>query len=283
MTPAKRQRFPTVIQSIIIIASGIVLGLSSCVGFLGTMNFNGANRAGQILQQILMIGFFGGIIIAFIGCVLLLIAVARALVDAFREPAPVVPSLLIAEAPVGAATVSPSPGLFGITAARDQPALRQLQSALVVLMLLPLASVATSVLIVLNRFRAYPSIFLLLSGYLLSQVPYAFALARTRRGPDRLGIAIAFAASCCFFVQGLLPLFRPRGMFLLGPRPLLFFWPSLFLTGHIIVAVFAWRAGRLAPPEGDDLALLATSFAGVVVYLVFVRFLELHFLPLLLR
>jgi hypothetical protein len=283
MTPAKRQRFPQWWQALIIIASGIVLGLSSCVGFLSTMNFNGGNRGGQVLPQILMIGFFGGIVVAFIGCVLLLIAVARAFVDAIRGPAVEPATLFGADAAPGIIPVPPSPGLFGITAARDQPALRQLQIGLVVLMLLPLASVSTSVLIVLNRFRAYPSIFLLLSGYVLSQVPYAFALARTRRGPDRLGIAIAFAASCCFFVQGLLPLFRPRGMFFLGPGPLLFFWPGLFLIGHIIVAVFAWRAGRLAPPEGDDLALLATSFAGVVVYLVFVRFLELHFLPLLLR
>ncbi|HTW24725.1 MAG TPA: hypothetical protein VMD78_14065 [Candidatus Baltobacteraceae bacterium] len=278
MTPAKKQRFPTIIQSIIIIASGIVLGLSSCVGFLGTMN-----SSGQSLAPILMIGFFGGVIIAFIGCVLLLIAVARALVDAFRLPAPAAPSLLIAEAPAGAAAVSPSPGLFGITASREQPVLRQLQIALVVLMLLPLASVATSVLIVLNRLRAYPSIFLFLSSYVLSQVPYAFALARTRRGLDRLGIAIAFAASCVFFVEGLLPLFRPRGMFLLGPDRLLFFWPGLFLIGHVVVAVFAFRAGRLAPPEGDDLPLVGASFVGVIVYLVFIRFLEAHFLPFLLR
>jgi len=50
-----------------------------------------------------------------------------------------------------------------------------------------------------------------------------------------------------------------------------------------VVAVFAWRAGRLAPPEEDDLGLIVTSFAAVIIYLVVVRFLEIHFLPLLLR
>jgi len=47
--------------------------------------------------------------------------------------------------------------------------------------------------------------------------------------------------------------------------------------------VFAWRAGRLAPPEEGDLGLIVTSFASVILYLVVVRFVEVHFLPLLLR
>ena len=280
MIAARKQRFPRWWQALIIIASGVLLGLSSCIGFLSSI---GGSGGGQVVPQVLAIGFFGGILVAFIGCVLLLIAVARAIVDASRGPVPEPPPSAGAGRPLVAASVEPSPGLFGITASPDQPALRALQIVLVVLMLLPLASVATSVLIVLHRFRAYPSIFLLLSGYALSQVPYAFALARTRRGFDRLGIAIAFAASCCFFVEGLLPLFRPNGMFYLERGALLFFWPALFLIGHGVAAVFAFRAGRLAPAEGDDLALVATVFVGVILYLVFIRFLEVHFLPFLLR
>ncbi|MGC2419343.1 MAG: hypothetical protein WA434_16495, partial [Candidatus Acidiferrales bacterium] len=82
---------------------------------------------------------------------------------------------------------------------------------------------------------------------------------------------------------GLLPLFRAPGMFRYGPAAGIFVWPGLFLIGHIVVAVFAWRAGRLAPPEEGDLGLIVTSFAGVILYLVVVRFIEIHFLPLLLR
>jgi len=275
----KRQRFPTIPQALIIMASGIVLGLSSCFGVLGAIA--GRGGSGQVLSSILMLGFFGGIIVAFLGCVLLLIAVARAVVDSFRSP--VISASLTAGVAPGVTPAPPSPGIFGITASPQEPVLRQLQIALVVLMLLPAASVATSILIVLDRFRAYPSIFLLLSGYVLAQVPYAFALARTRRGFDRLGIAVAFAASCAFLVEGFLPLFEPRRMLVFGGGPPLFFWPGLFLIGHVVVAVFAFRAGRLAPAEGDDFALIATTFVGVILYLVFVRFLEVHFLPFLLR
>jgi hypothetical protein len=283
MTDARKQRFPRWWQALIIIASGIALGLSSCVGFLGTMNFSGRNTGGQALPLLLASGFFGGILIAFVGCVLLLIALARVIVDSLRVPAVDTSLSIGAGATPGGAAALPQTSAFAVTAPPDQPILRQFQMALVVLMLLPVASIATSVLVVLNRYRPYPGIFLILSTYVLSQVPYAFALARTRRGPDRLGIAIAFAASCVFFVEGLLPLFRFTGMLRYSPAAGLFFWPALFLIGHVVVAVFAWRAGQLSPPDEGDLGLIVTSFAGVIIYLVVVRFLEVHFLPFLLR
>jgi hypothetical protein len=284
MTDARKQRFPRWWQALIIIASGIVLGFSSCVGFLGTLTFSGGRGNGQGLSALFMLGFFGGIAIALIGCVLLLIAVARAIVDAAREPPAKSPASLSAAIPLApGASPFPPAGILGITASREEPALRQLQIALAVLMLLPLGSVATTFLIFLNRPKAWGSILLVLSTYVLSQVPYAFALARTRRGLDRLGIAIAFAGSCVFFVEGFLPLFRFPSMLRYGPAPGLFFWPGLFLIGHIVVAVFAWRAGQLSPPDQGDSGLIVASFAGVIIYLVVVRFFEVHFLPLLLR
>ncbi len=278
---AGQQRFPSWWQALIIIASGIVLGLSSCVGFLSTMNFNGRGNAGQILPGLLMIGFFGGIFIAFVGVLLLLIAVARAVVNSFAQPA-IDPSISTNTYAVSVAAAG-APSALSASARPEAQALRQFQITLIVMMLLPAASVATTVLIFVNRYRAGPSIALIVVSYVLSQGPYALAFARTRRGPDRLGIAIAFAASCVFFVEGLLSLFRAPVMFRYGPAAGIFVWPGLFLIGHIVVAVFAWRAGRLAPPEEGDLGLIVTSFAGVILYLVVVRFIEFHFLPLLLR
>jgi len=289
MTPAGKQRFPRWWQALIIIGGGIVLSFSSCVGFLTTMNFSSGNQG--VAPTLLMIGFFGGIVMAFVGAVLLLIAVVVAVVDAHRAPA-VEPASMFGGAPSGLpvsgaprATVaaSPAPGFFGITASREHPALREFQIVLVVLMLLPLGGVATTFLIFLNRPRAWGSFLLIFCAYVFSQVPYAFALARTRRGPDRLGIAVAFAASCCFFVEGLLPVYEFRHLPVVWGGPILFSWPGLFLIGHVVVAVFAFRAGRLAPPEGDDLTLIGSSFAAVILYLVVIRFLEVHFLPVLLR
>lgn len=278
---ARTQRFPSWWQALIIIAGGIVLGLSSCVGFLGTMNFSGRGNAGQVLPMLLAIGFFGGIITAFIGVILLLIAIARAVVNSFAQPA--IESTVSIRASAGNISGAAAPSALSASAYPEWPALRQFQITLVVMMLLPAPSVATTVLVFVNRYRAAPSIALIVVGYVLSQGPYALAFARTRRGPDRLGIAIAFAASCVFFVEGLLPLFQAPRMFRYGPAAGIFVWPGLFLIGHIVVAVFAWRAGRLAPPEEGDLGLIVTSFAGVIIYLVVVRFLEVHFLPFLLR
>lgn len=278
---ARTQRFPRWWQALIIIAGGIVLGLSSCVGFLGTMNFSGRGNAGQVLPMLLAIGFFGGIITAFVGVILLLIAIARAVVNSFAQPA--IESTVSIRASAGNISSTAAPSTSSASAYPEWPALRQFQITLVVMMLLPAASVATTVLVFVNRYRVGPSIALIVISYVLSQGPYALAFARTRRGPDRLGIAISFAASCVFFVEGLLPLFRAPGMFRYGPAAGIFVWPGLFLIGHIVVAVFAWRAGRLAPPEEGDLGLIVTSFAGVIIYLVVVRFLEVHFLPFLLR
>jgi len=278
---AVTQRFPRWWQALIIIVGGIVLGLSSCVGFLSTMNFNGRGNAGQVLPMLLAIGFFGGIFVAFVGVILLLIAIARTVVNSFARPA-IDPSISVNPPTVSVATAG-APSALSASAYPELQALRQFQITLIVMMLLPAGSVATTVLVFINRYRAAPSIALIVISYVLSQGPYALAFARTRRGPDRLGIAIAFAASCVFFVEGLLPLFRAPGMFRYGPAAGIFVWPGLFLIGHIVVAVFAWRAGRLAPPEEGDLGLIVTSFAGVILYLVVVRFLEVHFLPLLLR
>ncbi|HUA00220.1 MAG TPA: hypothetical protein VMB02_07820 [Candidatus Aquilonibacter sp.] len=278
---AVTQRFPRWWQALIIIAGGIVLGLSSCVGFLGTLNFNGRGDAGQVLPLLLAAGFFGGIIIAFVGVILLLIAIARAVVNSFAQPA--IDPAISMSAPTGNISVAAGPSALSASAYPESQALRQFQITLVVMMLLPAGSVATTVLVFINRYRAAPSIALIVISYVLSQGPYALAFARTRRGPDRLGIAIAFAASCVFFVEGLLSLSRAPEMFRYGPAAGIFVWPGLFLIGHIVVAVFAWRAGRLAPPEEGDLGLIVTSFAGVILYLVVVRFLEVHFLPLLLR
>lgn len=278
---AGKQRFPRWWQALIIFFGGIALGLSSCVGFLDTMNFNHSGSVGQILPVILMVGFFGGIFIAFVGVILMLIAVGRAVVNSFAQP--IVDPAISMNLPAGDVSPAGAPSALSAALRPEWQALRQLQITLVVMMLLPAGSIATSVLIFVNRYRAGPSIALILASYVLSQGPYALAFARTRRGPDRLGIAIAFAGSCVFFVEGLLPLFRAPGMFRYGPAAGLFFWPGLFLIGHIVVAVFAWRAGRLAPPEEGDLGLIVTSFAGVIFYLVVVRFLEVHFLPFLLR
>ena len=278
---AVTQRFPRWWQALIIIVGGIVLGLSSCVGFLSVSGFSGSGNPGQILPGLLMMGFFGGIIIAFVGVILLLIAVARAMVNSLSPPA-IDPSISVNPSTVSVATAG-APSALSASVYPELQALRQFQITLIVMMLLPAGSVATTVLVFINRYRAAPSIALIVISYVLSQGPYALAFARTRRGPDRLGIAIAFAASCVFFVEGLLPLFRAPGMFRYGPAAGIFVWPGLFLIGHIVVAVFAWRAGRLAPPEEGDLGLIVTSFAGVILYLVVVRFLEVHFLPLLLR
>lgn len=271
MSEGTKRRFPRWWQALIILVSGIVIGLSSCAGFLAGFNMNGRGNNGS-LQSVLAVGFVAGGVIALIGFVLLLVAFARGIVNSIASP-PAAPSLAHALSPSGA----PIPAVAWSQPSSEQRILRQLQIAIVVLMLLPATGVATSLLVLLNRPYVLPSLLLIVVSYILSQVPYGIALARTRRGADRLGIAIAFAASCVFFVEGCLPFLGPSQMLrtAVGIRS----WPSLFLIGHAVVAVFAWRAGKLSPPEKDDLALIGASFLGIVAYLVVIRFLEAHFLP----
>jgi len=274
MAGGTRQKFPRWWQGLIILVSGIVIGFSSCAAFLNGLNFNGGGNRNQSFAMVFAIGFFAGLAMAFVGFILMLIGIARAVVNLLR-PQTALPSL-----------APPVAGAFSVGGRAfeedpEQRILRQFQMVLVVFMLLPAASVATSILALVARPNSWHILVLMVVSYVFSQAPYGIALARTRRGLDRLGIAIAFAASCALVVEGLLPFAHISGM--LATRMGLFGWPSLLLIGHVVVAVYAWRAGQLAPPEGDDMALIAGSFVGVAAYLVVVRFLEMNFLPFFLR
>jgi hypothetical protein len=274
MAGATGQRFPRWWQGLIILVSGIVIGFSSCVGFLNGLNYGGGHNNNQSLSAVFAIGFLAGLGMALVGFILMIIGIARAAVNAFRPP-PAPPSLVPSGAPVSGAagrTFEEAPG---------QRVLRQFQMVLVIFMLLPAASVATTVLAFVARPNSWHILVLMAVTYVFSQAPYGIALARTRRGLDRIGIAIAFAASCVMVVEGFLPFSHASGM--LAARTVPYGWPSLFLIGHVVVAVYAWRAGQLTPPEDDDTTLIVGSFAGVVAYLVFVRFLEMYFLPFFLR
>jgi hypothetical protein len=279
MAARARQRFPNWWQGLIILISGVIIGFSSCAGFLSQVDFGGVRHTNQQLQLLFAIGFFAGIAMAIAGFVVFIIGVARGLVTALRAPQPM-PTFA---APVGVPAMPGSPVAIAPTAEEspEQRILQHFQIVLVVFMLLPAASVATSVLVLLAHPHLAPTLGLILVSYVLSQAPYGFALARTRTGPDRLGIAIAFAASCTATVEGLLPLAHGAGMF--STRIGLFAWPGLLLTSHVVVAIFAWRAGKLAPPESGDAALLAGSFAGVVLYILAVRYVEMSLLPLYMQ
>jgi hypothetical protein len=281
MAARKRRNYPKWWQGLIMMVSGVVLGFSSCAAALNGASFSGygGNRGSQ---EIFVIGFFAGVVLLLSGFVVFVIGVALAIVNSLSTPSPTL-GLTPAVQAVGA------PGTAGLPVAAvplhdetpEQRVLRQFQIALVVFMLLPAASVATSVLALLARPNLAPIFAVIIVSYALSQAPYGFALVRTRRQPDRLGIAIAFAAACTATVEGLLPFTHGAGMFAI--RTGLFAWPAIFLLSHVVVAIFAWRAGKLAPPEGDDLALLAASFVGVVAYLLVVHYVEASLLPLYMR
>jgi hypothetical protein len=270
MASGSRQRFPRWWQGLIILVGGLVIGLSSCAGFLSQVDFGGVRHTSEFFQLLFAAGFLGGLAAAFIGFVLLLIAIARGVVNAMRPP-DATPALT----PEGARVFGAAAPAYSESA--EYRTLRQLQIALVVLMLLPAASIATGVLVMMTRPNLWPSVILIVISYALSQAPYGIALLRTRRGPDRIGIAVAFTASCVMIGEGLLPFVHLSSLVANRVGP--YGWPSLFLLGHVVVAVYAWRAGRLAPAEGDDLAVLAASFGGVAVYLILLRFLDARLLP----
>jgi hypothetical protein len=278
MAARKRRNYPKWWQGLIMMVSGVVLGFSSCAAALNGASYSGYG-GNQGSQEIFVIGFFAGVALLLSGFIVFVIGVALAIVNALSTP----PNLSFTPAgqAVGGAMGLPVAPISLPEETPEQRTLRQFQIALVVFMLLPAASVATSVLAFLARPNLAPIFAVIVVSYALSQAPYGFALVRTRRGPDRLGIAIAFAAAVTATVEGLLPFAHGAGMFAI--RTGLFAWPAIFLLSHVVVAIFAWRAGKLAPPEGDDLALLAASFVGVVAYLFVVHYVEASLLPLYMR
>lgn len=279
MAARKRRNYPKWWQGLIMMVSGVVLGFSSCAAALKGASFSGYG-GNQGSQAIFVIGFFAGVALLLSGFIVFVIGVALAIVNALSTPSPNLAFTPAVQA-VGATVGLPVAPIPLPEETPEQRILRRFQIALVVFMLLPAASVATSLLALLARPNLAPFFAVIIVSYALSQAPYGFALVRTRRKPDRLGIAIAFAAACTATVEGLLPFTRGAGMFAI--RTGLFAWPAIFLLSHVLVAIFAWRAGKLAPPEGDDLALLAASFVGVVAYLLVVHYVEAGLLPLYMR
>src|ERR1700683_5614085 len=143
MADGTGQKFPRWWQGLIILVSGIVIGLSSCVGFLNGLNFGGGNNSNQGLSAIFAIGFFAGLAMALVGFILMLIGIARTVVGSFRPQ----PARSLAAPPAGVL----SPGGRSFEEAPEQRILRQFQMVLVVFMLLPAASIATSVIAMMVR------------------------------------------------------------------------------------------------------------------------------------
>lgn len=68
-----KQRFPTWKQALLILCSGIVLGLSSCAAFLATISSNSSDN----LSAALATGFGIGVVTSLVGLVLVLIRAIR--------------------------------------------------------------------------------------------------------------------------------------------------------------------------------------------------------------
>jgi hypothetical protein len=71
MSQQPRQRFPSWKQALLILAGGIVLALSSCAGFLGTLE--SSDKLGIVLAA----GFFVGVAATLLGVILVLIRAIR--------------------------------------------------------------------------------------------------------------------------------------------------------------------------------------------------------------
>src|SRR5271154_2934823 len=134
MAGGTKQSFPRWWQGLIILVSGIVIGLSSCAAFLNGLNYGGGGSNNQAASGFFAIGFFAGIAVALVGLILMLIGIARAAVNAMRPPP--APALLPQPGTQVFATGAPA-----ATDDREQRVLRQFQIVLVVFMLLPAASI----------------------------------------------------------------------------------------------------------------------------------------------
>jgi hypothetical protein len=72
MASTWKERVPKWWQALLILVGGIVLGLSSCAVFLFGANNLGTNSLINVLELFFAAGFFGGVIVAIFGLVLLI-------------------------------------------------------------------------------------------------------------------------------------------------------------------------------------------------------------------
>ena len=262
-----RQRFPTWWQALILVVSGVVIGFSSCVGAL-----QGLNGGPQPFAKLFAIGFIAGVAAFFVGIILFLVVIVRAVISPVSPPG----TLLPPPSPAGVISRATHPQLFPDApqgAARASvPSMevgQEANDAMVRLRIAIVIAIAFAGAVLLrgvagpastrghNRF----TLLILVLMFVLGQLPYAIVLFRTRKYPDRVGLALAMGTGGAYALTSFGFLFRyvtaMNRMY-----PWLFFGPIL----GVAVFVFALLARSASAQRSDDTGLVVSFFFGLVSY-----------------
>ena len=244
MLTGTKRRSPTWQQSLLLVFFGGVVGYAC----FENLDLWGNGRQHQALYAI---GLFAGIVAFISGIVSFLMIAGKAIASPTAARSPAMP-----RQPLPKAVVERQASIPSSTAAT----LTWLRIALA-------AVVALACILVLRDWGRPPLTSSYGRGYwlsavltlLLSQLPYAVALGRTWKAPDRTGLALAIAAGV---TQVLGTFFVDLRYHALRLDP----WP--WLSGSlgfavVLLASLAWRPGF---SRKGDVGLLISIFFGFVAY-----------------
>lgn len=256
------QRFPKWWQALIMVASGVVIGFSSCVGAL-----QGIGGRQSPLEPFYIIGFFAGLLIFLAGLVLFIIVGIRAIVS----PVQALPQQLPGAAPMISRATHPQlfPDAKPVT---SQSTVSLSQNVAAALMWLRIAIVALLAFSTTGLFRyaanprnaelfqrVFPSLWL---NVTLHAVPYLVVLYRTRKEADRVGFCLAISTACCSIFHSLAMFQRAFVHFSFA---ITWYMYASFVLGALVIAA-AWTVRVYAPHATGDAGRIVTLLVVVWAY-----------------
>lgn len=264
MLAGKKRRPLTWQLALLLLIFGVVVGYPSCVRMSHEMWGGDVSR----YHDLYVLGSFAGAVTFLAGVAIFLAITVRAVASpAGSESSLATPPRASPGAVSSAALhqLSSDAGIKGQALVSSRGA-----TALICLHAILAAIIVLSCVAIIQRHWGYLP---LTSNYgrsywlgavltlLLSQLPYAAALIRTWRVPDRAGLTLVMVAGATQVLAAVFPDLRYTAA-RLDPWP----WPSAAL-GLAAVAL-AYLAGRSVPSRRSDVGLQVSIFFGFVAYTV---------------
>jgi hypothetical protein len=255
MPVGARRRSPTWQQSLLLLVFGVVVGYPSCV------NIRIWGGPVSRYQGLYILGFFVGAV-AFLSGFASFLAIA---VKAVTSPTGSGPGIAVPSR-------ATPPQLFPGAAAKRAPVPSSAAAALTRLRITLAAVVTLACMVVLRDWGRPP----LTSSYgryywlnavltlLLNQLPYAIALIRTWKVPDRAGLALAMVAGVTQVLVALFHDLRYTALWLGS-------WSWLSASLGVTAVVFACLAWRPFFSRKGDLGLVISIVFGFLAYTCLAR------------
>jgi len=253
MPAGTRRRSPTWQQSLLLVIFGSVVGVPSCVGASHGM-FGGTVSQYWVLY---VAGSLAGAMAFISGFARFLAISVKAVTSPTGSPSA-----------IAAPSRATSPQLLPDALVKGQASVQNSAAAALIRLRITLVAVVTFACIVALRDWGWPPLTSSYGRYywlnevltlLLSQLPFALALIRTWKVPDRAGLALAIAAGATQILATFFADLRYTAAHLDS-------WPWLSSSLGLAAVVFAYLAWRPFFSRKGDVGLLISIVFGFLAY-----------------